>query len=144
MTTATPHPTKPTKAAKLHAERCALCGRALTRPGTLLPGFGVLGPECQEKMGARTMHLQAAGLGDLTRDGEVRFPMVKKGDTWTHDRAALNAWTGKAARVGLDLKTGMDVSTPGQPATVLTIDPRSLARFLAHTGRLSATAHHAA
>lgn len=44
---ATPQP-RPTRA---HAPRCAHCGRALTRPGTVIPFVGVVGPECQHTFG---------------------------------------------------------------------------------------------
>jgi len=37
--------------AKAHAERCNHCGRALTRPGTVVPFVGVVGPECRNKFG---------------------------------------------------------------------------------------------
>ena len=36
---------------KAHAERCKHCGRALTRPGTVIPFVGVVGPECRNKFG---------------------------------------------------------------------------------------------
>ena len=34
------------------AERCNHCGRALTRPDTVIPFVGVVGPECRHKFGA--------------------------------------------------------------------------------------------
>jgi len=37
---------------RARAERCNHCGRALTRPGTVIPFVGVVGPECRHKFGA--------------------------------------------------------------------------------------------
>ena len=36
---------------KAHAEHCRHCGRPLTRPGTVIPFVGTVGPECRHKFG---------------------------------------------------------------------------------------------
>lgn len=49
-----PAPTTPARPplARAFAERCNHCGRELTRPGTVIPFVGVVGPECRNKFGA--------------------------------------------------------------------------------------------
>lgn len=39
---------------------CAVCGRALSRPGRYVPGIGVVGPECHRKFAALERFLEAA------------------------------------------------------------------------------------
>ncbi|WP_219760566.1 hypothetical protein [Thermus brevis] len=42
--------------------RCAMCGRALSRPGRVVPGIGEVGPECHRKVQALEAFARAAGL----------------------------------------------------------------------------------
>lgn len=37
---------------RAHAPACAHCGRALKNPGVVIPGLGVVGPECQQRHAA--------------------------------------------------------------------------------------------
>lgn len=51
--------------------RCAVCGRALTRPGVYVPGIGSVGPECRKKYAAMESYLEAIHprLGDALYGG---------------------------------------------------------------------------
>ncbi len=51
------------------AERCALCGRPLKRPGRRVPGVGAVGPECYRKLGALERFLEKHGALELIGAG---------------------------------------------------------------------------
>lgn len=57
------------KRPRAKAERCALCGRPLKRPGRRVPGVGVLGPECHRKLGAFEHFLEKHGALELIGAG---------------------------------------------------------------------------
>lgn len=54
---------------RARAERCALCGRPLKRPGRRVPGVGAVGPECYRKLGALERLLEKHGALELIGAG---------------------------------------------------------------------------
>lgn len=104
------HPTperKATHAQKAKAPRCARCNRKLEKPGTVVPGLGVVGPECESHVAARLMHLRRAGLSELL-DGGVRVVAHLGADgTYaapTDALAGLQAIADRAGRLMLDCR----------------------------------------
>jgi len=65
-------PTVSTKSVpRAHADRCAVCGRPLSKPGRVVPGIGVVGPECYRKFAAFERVLEAHGAEELAHGGEL-------------------------------------------------------------------------
>lgn len=118
----------PATATKARAERCARCNRALTRPGTVIPAVGVVGPECEQHVVGRLLVLQRAGLHALALTGEQRIPAQRNLDgTFTVPTDALSALNALANRVGVKLVGRFDAQTREY---VLTLEARSLKAFL--------------
>jgi len=73
------HPTvEPIHPTQSPAISCAACGRVLTakREYAVLPGIGTLGPECEQKLMAASIHLRAAGLGELLNYGSMTIELT--------------------------------------------------------------------
>lgn len=50
---------------RVHADRCAVCGRPLTNPARVVNGIGPVGPECYRKFAALEDLLWAHGAEEL-------------------------------------------------------------------------------
>ena len=62
----------PTKSVpRAHADRCAVCGRPLTKPGRAIPGVGVVGPECYRKLAGFELLLDMYGAEELAYGGAL-------------------------------------------------------------------------
>ena len=51
------------------ADRCAVCGRPLSKPGRVMSGIGVVGPECYRKFSALEDVLSFYGAEELAYGG---------------------------------------------------------------------------
>lgn len=81
----------------VHA-RCAMCGRALSRPGQVVPGIGEVGPECHRKVAALEAFARAAGL-----EGSLY------GGAWVPEDASQEALERAQAFILRARKTGLRV-----------------------------------
>jgi hypothetical protein len=73
----TPQPiTKSTPAPQASGQRCVCCGTPLTRPGTVIPGLGVFGPKCAQRVQRVVSDLQQGVLAELLC-GPVRLAMPR-------------------------------------------------------------------
>lgn len=124
MTNAAQH----VKSSKAPAEKCARCGRKLTRPGTVIPAFGVVGPECEQHVTGRLLHLQRAGLHALVLTGEQRIPAVRCIDGTYPLPDAISALTTIADRAGrVRLQVRLD---PATKEWVITMNQTDLKAFV--------------
>jgi len=55
------------------ADRCAVCGRALTRPGRVIDAIGVVGPECYRRFSALEHVLGLYGAEELAYGGALEI-----------------------------------------------------------------------
>jgi len=55
------------------ADRCAVCGRALSKPGRVVGGIGVVGPECYRKFSGLELVLGLYGAEELAYGGALEI-----------------------------------------------------------------------
>lgn len=119
------------KSTKARAPRCAKCGHPLSRPGTVIPGLGVVGPECEQHVAGRLLHLQRAGLHTLALTGEQRIPAVRCIDGTYPVPEAIATLTTIAARAGrVRLLARLD---PAAKEWVITMHQGDLKAFIGRT-----------
>lgn len=114
------------KATKMKGSCCAVCGRALKRPGVLFPGLGVLGPECEQKVTAHMPYLISVGLGEFFLQGEVRRALTPKGDGFTTEGTDLRAIWKRVEEFGFKATLSREVPAQGRLDGILTLTPKSV------------------
>jgi len=123
-TSSTQLTTRASRAAKAPALSCAACGRVLTakREYAVLPGIGTLGPECEHKAMVASIHLRAAGLGELLNHGSITLELTAdaSGFCTPGQHPTFVRLNAAAQRAGLKLNFRMQQSERG-PEMVLTL-----------------------
>jgi len=119
------HPTaQPTRSTKAPAISCACCGIKLTagRQYTVVPGIGTVGPKCEQHVMDASIHLRAAGLGELLNFGSVTIELTAdaNGFCTPGQHPTFVRLNTAAQRAGLKIDFRMQQGTNG-PEAVLTL-----------------------
>ncbi len=121
------HRPTPTRTARAHVGTCAICARKLLHPGKVVPALGMVGPECEQRIGDLLTHLQANQLGALMLTGEVRIECQRAANGLYAVPAEAVALSVAAKRCGLLTIGGYE---PGQPPVwTVRLDPRSVVAY---------------
>lgn len=118
------NPSPARKSAKAPATYCARCGTKLIRPGTVVLGIGMVGPECVKHVNAALKDLAAGPLALMVSQGEVCLTLQRTADGGlipSHE--ALSQYLAWAERAGIELKHLID---PKAGVYRLSIKARSL------------------
>lgn len=121
------HAPKPSRPHREYVGTCAICDRKLIHPGRIVPCLGMLGPECEHKVGDFLTHLQGNGLGDLILTGVARIECVRAANGMYEPPLQALALSKAAKRLGL---LTLDQYEPGQPPHwVVRLKPSSVVAY---------------
>lgn len=121
------HRPTPNRTARAQVGTCALCNRKLIHPGKVVPALGMVGPECEQRVGDLLIHLQANHLGDLILTGEVRIECQRASNGLYEVPAEAAALSVAAKRCGLLTASSYE---PGQPPVwTVRLEPRSVVAY---------------
>ncbi|GAA4001968.1 hypothetical protein GCM10022631_10680 [Deinococcus rubellus] len=117
---------------KAPAISCACCGIKLTagRQYTVVPGIGTVGPKCEQYIMDASIHMRAAGLGELLNFGSVTIELAANdlGGYTYRGHSVYERLNMAAERVGLSLHARVQGGERGTEA-VLTLSSTGLKSY---------------